>query len=114
YRHPDGWMREDRLWRNGEFAAADRDWARYAVLEDRRMRVIRYDRRATTVAAPRQVPLPRLAARSFTLCSGHAPQTMPGDGLGVWVFGRVPASIFSTVAKKLGQDAGRDGEVEPS
>ena len=57
YRHPDGWMREDRLWRDGEFAATDRDWARYAVLADRRVRVITYDRREGTVAVPSERPL---------------------------------------------------------
>jgi hypothetical protein len=112
YRHPEGWMGVDRLWRDGEFAATDRDWARYAVIADRRLRVITYDMRKGTVAAPRQVPLPRLAARSFALCSGRAPQTKPGVGLGSWVYCCVPASIFLNIASKLGQDGARDGEVQ--
>jgi hypothetical protein len=112
YRHPDGWMRVDRLWRDSEFAATDRDWARYAALADRHLRVVTYNVREGTVAAPRQVPLPRLAARSFALCSGRAPQTKPGAGLGAWVYRCVPTSIFRTIASKLGQDGAGDGEVQ--
>lgn len=112
YRHPDGWMHEDRLWRDGEYASVDRDWGRYAVLADRGIRVITYDRRSGTVEVPRQVPLPGLAARCFSLCSGFAPTARAGAGLGTWVYDRVPASIFETVASKLGQDETRDDEVQ--
>jgi hypothetical protein len=110
YRHPAGWARHDILWCEGEGAAADRDWARYAVLADRRVRLLQYNANLGVVTAPRQVPLPRLAARSFGLCSGRPPAAEPGDGLGLHVYGAVPLSVFRTVAAKLGQ-AGTPSEL---
>jgi hypothetical protein len=112
YRHPDGWMLEDRLWRDGRYASTNRDWGRFAVLADRGIRVTMYDRRTGGLEVPRQVPLPSLAARCFTLCSGFAPIARAGTGLGVWVYGGVPASIFETVASKLGQIGTGDREEQ--
>jgi hypothetical protein len=104
YRHPDGWTREDWLWREGESAPVDRDWARYVVLADRQRRIIAYDERRRIVSTPRQVPLPKLAARLLALCSGSPPVARTGEGLGTWMYKDVPSSIFEIVASKLGQD----------
>jgi hypothetical protein len=103
YEHPRGWTRFDRLWRDGEIARIDRAWARYAVLASAGIRVLRYNHRAGTVSVPRQVPLPRLVARSLALCSGQAPAPMPGGGLGHLVYCAVPQSVFEVIASKLGQ-----------
>jgi len=105
YTHPDGLAREDRLLRpSGESASVDRNWARYAVLADRGINVLAYDAHAGTVQVPRQVPLPKLAARALALCSGEPPRFAPGPGLGWLIFGRVPKQIFAILAAKLGQE----------
>jgi hypothetical protein len=103
YSHPSGWARQDRLWRGTENALADRNWGRYAVLSDRDIRILRFDHGAGNVAVPRQVPLPKIAARSLGLCTGRPPAIEPGEGLGSNVYSGVPVSIFEALAAKLGQ-----------
>jgi hypothetical protein len=104
YVHPSGWARQDRLWREREYTSVDRDWGRYAVLADSGHKILRFDRVSGLVAVPRQVPLPRIAARSLALCSGRPPMIHPGDGLGLHVYSAVPESVFGVLAAKLGQD----------
>jgi hypothetical protein len=111
HEHPRGWTRFDRLWRDGEIARIDRAWARYAVLASAGICVLRYNHRAGTVTVPRQVPLPRLVARSLALCSGQAPAAMPGGGLGHLVYSAVPESVFEIIASKLGQQGSFRQEV---
>jgi len=103
YRHPDGWAREDRLWRGDEFALVDRNWARFAVLAERRGLVCRYDRHAGTFSVPRQLPLPKVVARSLALCSGRSPRSEAGDGIGRITYAEVPSSIADALTRKLGQ-----------
>lgn len=113
YEHPAGWARQDRLWRDGESALTDRDWGRYAVLFDQGIEVLRFDHPAGTVTVPRQVPLPRIAARALGLCSGKPPAIEPGEGLGSYVFSGVPISIFQALAAKMGQHGIRStGELD--
>jgi hypothetical protein len=103
YEHPGGWAREDRLWRGGSSAVANRDWGRFAVLADRGITVLRYDRAAGALSLPRQTPLPGIFARALGLCTGQPPKFEAGDGLGWHSYGGVPASIAKVVATKLGQ-----------
>lgn len=113
YRHPAGWTRRDRLILDGRSAPADRSWARYAVLAALETQVVRADRRAGTVAVPRQVPLPSLLARALALCSGEPPRTLPGPGLGLHAYSGVPAAIMHAVTTKLSQGpVGGDRLVE--
>lgn len=112
YVHPSGWARQDRLWRGAECANVDRDWGRYAVLSAQGIEVLGFDRPAGTVTVPRQVPLPRLAARAFGLCSGRPPAVKPGEGLGSFVYNGVPVSVFHTLAAKLGQHGSRSTNTE--
>lgn len=103
YDHPSGWAHQDRLWRGKESAIVDRDWGRYAVLAARGITVIGFDHRRGTVSVPRQVPLPRIVARSLGLCSGRPPTIKPGEGLGAYIYSDVPITIFEGLAVKLGQ-----------
>jgi hypothetical protein len=103
YTHPRGWKRIDRLYREGQFAAVERSWGRYAVLAAASIVVLRYDPLKGTVSVPRQLPLPRLLARAFSLCSGRPPAVVPGDIVGRHLYGGVPEGIFRLVAEKLDQ-----------
>jgi hypothetical protein len=103
YEHPRGWRRVDRLYREGMMARADRAWGRYAVLASARIGVLRYDHRNGIVTVPRQVPLPKLPARSFSLCSGRPPAVVPGEGLGDHRYSGVPECVFQALAAALGQ-----------
>jgi len=110
YEHPRGWMRIDRLYREGHVARADRAWGRFAVLASAGAGVLRYDHRNGTVMVPRQVPLPKLPARSLALCSGKPPAVVPGEGLGDHYYSGVPQCIFQALVAKLGQQC----EVVPA
>jgi len=106
YAHPRGWWHIDRLHREGQVASADRSWGRYAVLASAGIDVLRYDHRNGTVTVPRQVPLPKLAARSFALCSGQPPAVVPGEGLGNHSYTGVPQCVVQALAARLGQHVG--------
>lgn len=103
YENPAGWARQDRLWRGDQWAAAQRDWARFAVLAERGRRIVTYDHHRGTLSVPRQVPLPAIPARALALCSGKAPVPRPGDGLGTYEYGDVPLSIAAMLLEKMGQ-----------
>ena len=103
HEHPRGWMRIDRLYREGHVARADRNWGRYAVLASAGIGVMRYDHRSGTVAVPRQLPLPKLPARSLSMCSGQPPGVVPGQGLGDYLYAGVPESIYRVLATQLEQ-----------
>jgi len=103
YMHPDGWAWQDRLWRGREFALVNRDWGRFAVLADRGIQVLSYERVAGTQTVPRQVPLPGIAARSLALCSGDPPKMEHGEGLGNLVYSDVPVALSEAVCARLGQ-----------
>ena len=103
YTLPAGWARQDRLWRGQENARVDRSWGRYAVLQELGMLVLRFDPLSGSLAVPKQVPLPKIPARSLALCSGRPPAFESGEGLGCRVYPDVPVSIFEALAGKLGQ-----------
>lgn len=106
YEHPDHWAREDRLWRGEEFAIVDRRWGRFAVLADQAITVCRYDAVEGLFKVPRQVPLPKLMARSLGLCSGRAPVVVQADGVWYVSYAGVPASIAGAIARKLEPSCG--------
>lgn len=103
YEHPRGWTRIDRLRRDGEVAAVERSWARYAVLAAAGVVALHYDHRAGTATVPRSVPLPRICARTLALCSGRTPTTSTRGGPARLVFSGVPLHVFEAAASKLGQ-----------
>lgn len=103
YTLPAGWARQDRLWRGQENARVDRSWGRYAVLQELGQMILRFDPLSGSLAVPKQVPLPKIPARAFALCSGRPPGVQPGQGLGYRVYPEVPVSIFEALAGKLGQ-----------
>jgi hypothetical protein len=103
YEHPDGWAREDRLWRGNESATVDRNWGRYAVLADRGIQVCRYDHAQGTFTVPRQAPLPKIAARTLGLCSGRPPAIERGKSAWYHAYMAVPRGIADVLGRKLGQ-----------
>lgn len=99
-----------RLWRDGQFAELEPDWARYAILSACSIRNLHYDPAKREVLVPLATPLPALLARALGLCSGYAPragqrsvEAGPGIRIPCEVFKDVPPSIFRMVALKAGQ-----------
>lgn len=103
FEHPQGWTRHYRVYRDGEFAEVDRSMGRFVALASAGVQVMHYERRAGTVTVPQQLPLPYLAARALTLCSGQPPTAVPSHGIGERRYRDVPASVFDTIATRLGQ-----------
>jgi hypothetical protein len=108
YEDPIRRTHRDMLWLDEKCAEVDRTWGRYALLHAAGVRVLSYERTSGTVAVPQSVPLPRLAARAFVLCSGRSP--IPGGiadvapaGEAHDLYSAVPADVFAEVAIKLGQ-----------
>ena len=100
-----------RLWREGQSAAIEPDWGRYAILSAHSKAVLQFDADNRDVLVPLGTPLPALLARALGLCSGyashrrrHARQGRPDlPILGYEAFRDVPPSIFRLVADKVGQ-----------
>jgi hypothetical protein len=96
------------LWRGDACAEVEPDWGRYCALRDACKSVFYYDRTSSLLAVPRTVPLPRLLARSLTLCSGYsprAPRKSPfSDPSSMSVFQMIPRAVVDRVAGALGQD----------
>lgn len=91
-----------RLWRDDKSADVDPAWARYAVAKAGGYLPLSYHERDGGVIAPLGFPLPALAARALTLCSGIAPIRQGG-----YVnFAQVPPDVFEVVAYKLGRNHG--------
>ena len=115
YSHPSGWDWRDWLWNDGASADVDRSWGRFCVLASVGRSVLHYDHRDGFATVPRQVPLPKLLARTLALCSGEAPRRVPGTGIGLRAYPSVPRPVFEVVAAKLHQDRptplpGEEGE----
>jgi len=88
-----------------EAVVQDLDWARYWAHAEAGTSCLRYDPARRLFAAPANLPLPRLIARSLALCSGHPPvqtKLRLGFGLDQWlVFRDVPKEISLKVTEKL-------------
>lgn len=99
--------RHFRLWKGDQWADADPVWARYAVLRAAGVTVTRYNRQTRTVSVPLTAPLPGLASRSLTLCSGWAAEPIqtsgPLTGPRHRRYESVPDDVYDVVARRLGQ-----------
>jgi hypothetical protein len=87
----------------------DPDWGRYLVVAKAGLQVIVYDPVSSLLATPVTMPLPRLLARSLSLCSGWAPSIVDGFPFGeslmqtARLYRRIPRYIAERVALKLDQ-----------
>ncbi len=107
-----------RLYKNGLGVEVDADWGRYAVLREVDVSAVAYDESTGEVAVSQSVPLPPLLARTFALCTGYAPKTVPRSAASsdlpgrsqLTVYGGVPPDVLATVAAKAGQ-AGKVGQL---
>jgi hypothetical protein len=73
YTNPRDQQKLHFLWQGDKGAEVDRDWGRFIVLAKQNARILLYDIRRFLLAVPASIPLPRLIARSLTLCTGLAP-----------------------------------------
>lgn len=111
YQDPTTTIWRYRLWREGQSAAIEPDWGRYAILSAHSKGVLQYDAEKRDVLVPLGTPLPALLARALGLCSGYAahrrqhPQRGQADlpVLRYEAFRNVPPSIFRLVADRAGQ-----------
>lgn len=110
YRNPIDGMSLYLIWHGSVCAKVDPDWARYAVMRDRSVPCLFYDRRRQAVACRSGAPLPRLLARSLTLCSGYVPAVLHEQHLRsravspglLLVYSGVPQPYAVAIANKLG------------
>ena len=61
------------LWHGTNAAEVDRDWGSFLLFYKQKKNIILYDPKKFLLAIPQIIPLPRLIARSLTLCTGLAP-----------------------------------------
>ena len=101
------------VWKDGRRAAADLDWARYAVASERSQQLVAYDPQTLVFAVPAPAPVPKPLNRALSLCSGNAPLSSFSPGVRVDIrkhrrffslYQGVPQAIAELVAAKLGQD----------
>jgi hypothetical protein len=97
------------LWKGDECAEVDRDWGRYAALQLAGVNVVRYSFEQFEFTMPSSVPLPKLIARSLTLCSGLLPvvpstsESTPDLRYSTSVYSGIPPAIAELAAAKIGQ-----------
>jgi hypothetical protein len=96
------------VWDGVLCAPIDVDWGRYMALQRAGFGVLYFDHRVNLLAIPRTVPLPRLLARSVSLCSGsiaHPLRSRLGKRhLDFVVYELVPQVVAEVVAAKVGQE----------
>jgi hypothetical protein len=96
------------VWDGVLCAPIDADWGRYMALQRAGFGVLYFDQRLNLLAIPRTVPLPRLLARSVSLCSGsiaHPLRSRLGKGpLDFVIYELVPQVVAEIVAAKVGQE----------
>jgi hypothetical protein len=96
------------VWDGALYAPIDPDWGRYMALQRAGFGVLYFDYRLNLLAIPRTVPLPRLLARSASLCSGsiaHPHRSRLGKRyLDFVVYELVPQVVAEVVAAKVGQE----------
>jgi hypothetical protein len=111
YRDPVRGTHTYLLWQGASYCQVNPTWGRYAVLRDAQANVLAYDRQRYLLAVPAGVPLPRLLARSLTLCSGFSAAVVQRlelpdihtDALAVNVYNAVPPQFAEATARKLDQ-----------
>lgn len=100
------------LWNDGKRAAANLDWARFAIASEHSQQLIAYDPKNQVFGVPVATPAPRPLDRALGLCSGHAPLQSFSPELSVGIdeerrlfhaYQGVPRAIADLVAEKLGQ-----------
>jgi hypothetical protein len=99
-------LREDN-----RYAEVNCDWGRYVILADRGLNVFVYDDRQLILAVPGSIPLPRLLARSASLCSGYSPRWLGRSEIswgslehrGYNLFTTIPSQIAEKIAEAVGQ-----------
>jgi len=98
------------LWKGDECAEVNRDWGRYAALQLAGLNVVQYNVEQFEFAIPSSVPLPRLIARSLTLCSGFLPIVTPStsehpsiSSYSISVYRGIPPTVAELAATKIGQ-----------
>lgn len=97
---------------NDKTVEIDKDWGRYLVLKCEGLSVLVFDKHKQLLGVPSFVPLPRLLARSATLCSGLAAssltlsKTIRGIPAGTTldIYHGVPENMAHLLAKKVGQE----------
>ena len=101
------------LWKNGKRAAANLDWARFAVASGRSQQLVAYDADSQVFGVPAVTPVPKPLNRALGLCQGHPPVRSSSPRLSVDVkeerrefdlYEGVPRAIAELVASKLGQE----------
>lgn len=96
---------------NEKTVEIDKDWGRYLALKNEGLNVIFFDKRKQLLAVPSFAPLPRLLARSATLCSGLAASSVTlsktvgdiPDGTALDIYHGVPENMAYELANKVGQ-----------
>lgn len=92
-------------------ATIEREWGRYLTLKHADKSIFLYDKRKQLLAVPAFVPLPKLLARSATLCSGSVAKNFVckerisgiPHGTHLDVFVSLPETIAVIIADKLCQ-----------
>lgn len=102
YTNPVNQQRVHWLWKGTLAAEVDRDWGRYMVLANQRVRILIYDKLRNRLSVPEYVPLPRFFARALALCSGVAPARAIINGRNKFGFpSNLPVSIFSEAPPEI-------------
>jgi hypothetical protein len=112
YTNPTTQQKQHWLWKGDQAARVDRDFGRYLALSHYEVNILVYDNLNNRLSVPESIPLPRLFARTLTLCSGIAPMraTIGADNkfglpskLPVSVYSKVPTEISNILSSKLSQ-----------
>lgn len=97
---------------NDKTVEIDKDWGRYLALKKEGLNILLFDKHKQLLGVPSFAPLPRLLARSATLCSGLAASSealsktigdIP-DGTALDIYHGVPENMAYELAKKVGQE----------
>lgn len=106
YQHPRRPLRRYEFWQGAQHALVDPAWGRFLVLRDRGRSVLRYVHQSSTLEVEGALPLPRLLARSVTLCSGLASKRNVAQGRSRWIesYEAVPLDVALAVAAKVDQE----------
>jgi hypothetical protein len=125
YTHPTTGQRCYFLFEDNQRVEIDRDWGRYTILKETKLRTIAFDRERARVAIPNGARLPSLYSRALCLCSGFAPtflrteqvsissilQVSRPEKFGYHLYSWVSSRIVETIAEKLGQNM-LEAEIE--
>jgi hypothetical protein len=112
YTNPVTQQRRHWLWKGNLATKVDRDWGRYIVLANYRVRILVYDEIRNRLCVPEYIPLPRFFSRALTLCSGMVPLRCKisahneygfPPNLPVNLYSEAPPEIVNILSKKISQ-----------